>query len=115
MIQVDDISLSYTGTPILESVSFTVSPKERCGLVGRNGSGKTTLLRMLVGQETPDYGTISFSRGYRLGYLDQHIRFTCPTVLEEACLGLKPQEREETYRAEAILFGLGLKEEEMQA
>ncbi len=115
MIQVDDVSLSYSGTPILEDVAFTVNPKERCGLVGRNGSGKTTLLRMLIGQETPDLGTISFSRGYRLGYLDQHIRFTCATVLEEACLGLKPEEREETYKAEAILFGLGLKEEEMQA
>ena len=114
MIQVDDLTLSYGGETVLEEVSFTISPKERCGLIGRNGSGKTTLLRLLVGQESPDRGTISFSKGYKLGYLDQHIRFSCSTVLEEACLGLKPEEREESYRAEAILFGLGLKEEEMQ-
>jgi ATP-binding cassette subfamily F protein 3 len=113
MIQVEDIALAYSGTSVLEDVAFTVNAGERCGLVGRNGSGKTTLLRLLVGQETPDSGTISFSKGYRLGYLDQHIRFSCPTVLEEACLGLKPEEREQTYRAEAILFGLGFKEEEM--
>jgi ATP-binding cassette subfamily F protein 3 len=113
MIQVDDLTLSYSGEPVLEGVSFTINPGERCALIGRNGSGKTTLLRLLIGQETADRGTISFSKGYRLGYLDQHIRFCCPTVLEEACLGLKPEEREETYKAEAILFGLGFKEEEM--
>lgn len=113
MIQVDDLSLSYSGDPILEDVSFTVNSGERCGLIGRNGSGKTTLLRLLVGQETPDTGTISFSKGYKLGYLDQHIRFTCATVLEEACQGLRPDEREETYKAEKILFGLGFKEEDL--
>ncbi|MGC1878753.1 MAG: ABC-F family ATP-binding cassette domain-containing protein [Rhabdochlamydiaceae bacterium] len=114
MIQIDDLTLSYSGEPVLENVSFTINPKERCGLIGRNGSGKTTLLRLLVGQETADRGTISFSKGYQLGYLDQHIRFSLPTVLEEACLGLKAEEREETYRAEAILSGLGFKEEEME-
>jgi ATP-binding cassette, subfamily F, member 3 len=114
MIQVDEIALSYAGEPVFEDVSFTVNPGERCALVGRNGSGKTTLMRLLIGQETPDRGTISFSRGYKLGYLDQHIRFSCPTVLEEVCLGLKPEEREETYRGEAILFGLGFKEEDMR-
>src|SRR6185503_3039426 len=113
MIQVDDLTLSYAGNPILEDVSFTVNPKERCGLVGRNGSGKTTLLRLLIGQEVPDRGTISFSKGYKLGYLDQHIRFSRSTVLEEACLGLKPGEQGDTYKAEAILFGLGFKEEDI--
>ncbi|MBS0605128.1 MAG: ABC-F family ATP-binding cassette domain-containing protein [Verrucomicrobia bacterium] len=112
-MQVDNLSLSYSGDPVLEDVSFTVSEDERCGLIGRNGSGKTTLMRLLVGQEKPDKGTISFSKGYKLGYLDQHIRFTCNTVLEEGCLGLRPEERDETYRAEKILSGLGFKEEEM--
>jgi ATP-binding cassette, subfamily F, member 3 len=115
MIQVDDLTLSYGGDSVLEDVAFTVNAAERCGLIGRNGSGKTTLLRLLVGQESPDKGTISFSKGYKLGYLDQHIRFSRPTVLEEACLGLKLEEREETYKAEAILFGLGFKEEDMEA
>ena len=113
MIQVDKVFISYHGDPVLEDVSFTINPKERCGLIGRNGSGKTTLLRLLIGQEKADLGTLSFSKGYKLGYLDQHIRFSAPTVLEEACLGLKPDEREEVYKAEMILSGLGFKEEEM--
>lgn len=115
MIQVDDLSISYGDELIFEKVSFVVNPKERCSLVGRNGSGKTTLLRLLVGQETPDHGTISFSKGYRLGYLDQHIRFSRPTVLEEAALGLKEEEREENlYQAERLLGGLGFTEEDLQ-
>ncbi len=113
MIQVDDLTLSFSGVSVLENVSFTVNAGERCGLIGRNGSGKTTLMRLLVGQETQDGGTISFPRGYKLGYLDQHIRFSCNHVLEEACLGLKPEERDASYKAEKILFGLGFKEEEM--
>ena len=113
MIQVENLSIGYSGDAILEDVSFTINPQERCGLIGRNGSGKTTLLRLLVGQEKVDTGTISFSKGYKLGYLDQHIRFSSPTVLEESLLGLKEEDRHETFRAEKILFGLGFKEEDL--
>lgn len=113
MIQVDGLTLSYSGDPVFEDVSFTLNTGERCGLVGRNGSGKTSLLRLITGQETADKGTISLSKGYKLGYLDQHIRFTRPTVIEEAVLGLKEEERDDVYKAEKILFGLGFKEEEI--
>ena len=114
MIQIDDLSHSYSGDVLLKDVRFSINPGERCGLVGRNGSGKTTLFRLLVGQETPDSGTISLSKGYQLGYLDQHIRFSKPTVIEEASLGLKPEERDSLYKAEKILFGLGFREEDLE-
>lgn len=113
MIQVDDLTLCYHGVPVFENVCFTINPGERCGFVGRNGSGKTSLLRLLVGQEEPDGGSISFPRGYRLGYLDQHIRFTEPTVLDEAVLGLREDEKECVYKAEQMLIGLGFAEEDL--
>ena len=94
MIQIDDLSLFYHGIPVFEEVSFTINSGERCGFVGRNRSGKTSLMRLLVGQEKQDSGVISFPRGYKLGYLDQHIRFTSLTVLDEAVLGLKEEEKE---------------------
>ncbi len=115
MIQVENLLLCYGGEIIFEDVSFTIHAKERCGLVGRNGSGKTSLFRLLVGQEIADDGTIAFSKGYRLGYLDQHIRFSRPNVLEEALQGLKEAEREDIYKAEKILFGLGFKQEDLIA
>jgi len=90
-------------------VGFTVNAGERIGLVGRNGSGKTTLLRMITGEAKPDAGAISIPNNYRVGYLSQHLQFKKNTVLKEACLGLPPVEdgRDESYKAEAVLMGLG--------
>lgn len=115
MIQIEDLSISFHGHPLFEEASFTINPKERCGLVGRNGSGKSTLLRLLVGQEKPDGGSICFSKGYRLGYLDQHIRFSQNTLIAEATLGLPEEEREIPYRAEKMLMGLGFKEQDFES
>ncbi len=81
--------------------------------MGRNGSGKSTLFKLIAGEFEPDRGAISISKNYRIGYLNQHIRFTEPTVLQEAALGLPEHERDELYRAEKILFGLGFMEEDL--
>lgn len=102
--------MSHGDQPLFSEATFTINSNERCGLVGRNGSGKTTLLRLIVGQERADGGAISTPKGYRLGYLDQHIRFSKPTVLEEACLGLQEEDRDSVYKAERILFGLGFQQ-----
>lgn len=113
MIQCSSLSLAYGGSCVFNDVSFSIGSGERCGLVGRNGSGKTSLLRLITKEETPDAGTISLPKGYTIGYLNQHISFSCPTLLEEACLGLKKEEREETFRAEKMLFGLGFMREDL--
>lgn len=114
MIQVDGLSLAYHGEPLFEDASFSIQPKERCALVGRNGAGKSSLFRMLIGKETPDKGTIARRKNYTIGTLDQHIVFTRPTLIEEAALGLRPEEKECVYKAETILFGLGFKEEDLE-
>ena len=113
MIQVDDLALSFQGESLFEGVSFTVNSKEKCGLVGRNGSGKTTLLKLITQEEKADRGTITTPKGYRLGYLKQHIQFTEKSVLQEALLGLPFELREDLYRAEAMLFGFGFKKEDL--
>ncbi|KAF3361628.1 putative ABC transporter ATP-binding protein YheS [Chlamydiales bacterium STE3] len=113
MIQVDGLSLAYNGESLFENASFTIQPGERCSLVGRNGAGKSSLFRMLVGQETPDKGTISKRKHYLIGMLDQHLVFTRPTLVEEAALGLRPGEEDYIYKAETILFGLGFTEKDL--
>ncbi len=114
MLQISDISKSYGTQTIFDKVSVVVGPGERVGLVGRNGHGKTTLFRMILGEEHPDSGTISVPSGYRVGHLSQHIRFSETTVLREACLSLPQNEdhRDETWRVEAILQGLGFASED---
>ncbi|HSX10312.1 MAG TPA: ABC-F family ATP-binding cassette domain-containing protein [Chlamydiales bacterium] len=113
MIQADDLYLSYGGQEVLSGAGFSLQKGERCGLIGRNGSGKSTLFRLLTGAEAPDKGNIVMPKGYRLGILQQQIRFSKPTVLEEAALGLRDEA--ELYKVESILFGLGFTEEAMDA
>jgi ATP-binding cassette subfamily F protein 3 len=109
VIQVSNLSKSYGTQTVLEDVSFTVNAGERVGLVGRNGHGKTTLLKMIAGEERPDAGVIGIPKDYTVGHLSQHLALREDTVLKEACLGLKPSDdgRDESYRAETILMGLG--------
>ncbi len=107
MLQVSELSKSYNGVSLFTDVSFSVSRGEIVGLVGRNGSGKSTLMKILTGLEHQDGGAFSVPKGYRLGYLDQHINFTKATLLEECCQVLSEEERYDFYKAEKILFGLG--------
>jgi ATP-binding cassette subfamily F protein 3 len=111
MIQLDQVYKGYGGDDILEEISFIIGKKEKCALVGRNGAGKTTLFRIITGQQAEDKGSIVIARGYRLGYLSQHMLFTKQTVIEEATSDLTP---EESYKAESYLFGLGYTEVDLE-
>jgi ATP-binding cassette subfamily F protein 3 len=109
MIQASGLSKAYGTQVIFDNVGFSVHEGERIGLVGRNGHGKTTLLRIIAGDITPDTGTVSIPNNYRIGYLSQHLLFTQDSVLNEACLGLEPDDhgKDETYMAEKVLMGIG--------
>lgn len=113
MIQFNRVTKSFGAQRLFDDLSFSVNRRERVGLVGRNGHGKTTVFRMVLGEITPDAGDIVIPKRYRIGHLDQHIRFTQPTLLEEAALGLPADERDQTWRAEQILFGLGFGAQDM--
>lgn len=110
MLQVSGLSKSYHNVPLFEDVTFSVGRGEILGLVGRNGSGKTTLLKIIAGLEDHDKGSFTTPKGYKLGYLDQHIHFTKDTLIEECCQVLGEDEQYDHYKAEKILFGLGFME-----
>lgn len=113
MIQCDHLTKSYGAEKLLDDVSFSIGSRERCGFVGRNGSGKTTLFRLITGQEESDAGRVAIPDYYRLGYLGQHLHFTQSTLLEEAILGLPEEERDNVYKVETLLFGLGFTKADM--
>jgi len=76
MLKVNQVSKNYGLEPVLASVTFSLAPGERAGLVGPNGSGKTTLLRILAGLEQSDTGSVSYTpASLRLGYLPQGLVF----------------------------------------
>ena len=114
MIGVENLYKSFASQILFEGASFKLNPKERIGLVGLNGHGKTTLFRIIIGEESPDTGTISIPKHYRIGYVRQHLDFTKETVLEEGMTGLAAQERDHYWKVEKVLTGLGFNKDDMQ-
>jgi ATP-binding cassette subfamily F protein 3 len=114
MLQINELTLSFSGQELLSDVSFNINSNERNGLLGRNGSGKTSLFKLMTGELHPDSGRIMIPKNYTIGYLKQHLSFTEPTLLQEACLGLKDEERAQVWKAEKMLSGLGFSEADME-
>lgn len=107
MIQFLNLGKSFGEQNLFAGANINIGGNDRIGIVGRNGSGKTTLFRLIIGEEKPETGSISIPKGYRTGYLNQHIQFQKPTILEESALGLPAEDKDCVYRAEKILLGLG--------
>ncbi len=106
-IQVKALTKGYGQRVLFSDVNFCIGDGERCALVGLNGSGKSTFLKILSGEESYDSGSIVIPQNCRIGSLAQHRIFTGATLVDEAVLGLPEELRDETYRVERLLSGLG--------
>ena len=87
-IEVSHVTFGYLedAPPILDDISFRVTPGEFVAVVGRTGCGKSTLLRLLVGFEQPRSGSILFD-GQDLASLDVGaVRRQCGVVLQHGRL-----------------------------
>ncbi len=88
MISFSNINKQYGKQLVFVEASFQLNPGEKVGLVGPNGSGKTTLFRMVVGEEDPDEGTVSFPKKLTIGYFRQDVEeMQGRSVLDEAIAG----------------------------
>ncbi|MEP2718219.1 heme ABC exporter ATP-binding protein CcmA [Pseudophaeobacter sp.] len=58
-LNVSDLRIARGGLPVLEGISFTLSPGQALILRGPNGIGKTTLLRCISGLQPPLAGTVT--------------------------------------------------------
>jgi ATP-binding cassette subfamily F protein 3 len=106
MLQVSNITKYYGDAQILDSVTFTLNPGERVGLIGPNGCGKTTLLRIITGQETADSGSVQRDPpDLRVGYLEQgltyHNEVTLDHILRAEQIALEKLEHEVAHLAAA--------------
>jgi len=85
MISLNNISIAFSGIPLIKDISFVINKKARIGLTGKNGAGKSTLLKIIVGIQEKDGGNISIPTGTTLGYLPQQMKYPeGKTVLNEA-------------------------------
>jgi len=111
LLLLQDIALTFGGTPLLQGAELSVSPGERVGLVGRNGSGKSTLLKIAAGLVQFDTGTRFAQPGATVRYLPQEPDLSgFETTLAYVEAGMGPGDQE--YRALYLLNELGLTGEE---
>jgi len=74
MLNVTDVSKSYSDQYLFNDISFSIGIKDRIGVIGQNGTGKTTLFEIISGNISPDSGSVSLRRGTSIGYLRQDVR-----------------------------------------
>lgn len=88
-LNIVNVALSLAARPILSGLSLEIHDDRVIGLVGPNGAGKSSLLKLIVGEHTPDAGTLTRAKGLTVGYLAQEpILDPDKTALEEALLAL---------------------------
>jgi sulfate-transporting ATPase len=71
VVEARDLRKGYGDLLLIEGLDLTLPRGGIVGVIGPNGAGKTTLFRMLVGQETPDAGTLRVGETVQIGYVDQ--------------------------------------------
>ena len=80
LLVAEQITKRFGMRTLFDSVSLTLSPGTRLGILGPNGSGKTTLLRVLTGEAAADAGHVERADGLRIAHLDQQRALIDPTV-----------------------------------
>ncbi len=107
LLQLQDIALTFGGTPLLTGANLSVEAGDRLALVGRNGSGKSTLLKIAAGLVEADSGTRFAQPGATIRYLLQEPDLSAfPTTLAYVESGLGPGD--DPHRARLLLEDLGL-------
>jgi ATPase subunit of ABC transporter with duplicated ATPase domains len=88
MISFSNVSKQYGKQILFIDADFQLNPGEKVGLVGPNGAGKSTLFRMIMGEESPDDGSVTLPKKLTMGYFRQEVdEMSGRPVLDEAIAG----------------------------
>ena len=110
ILNLQNISYTLGGRPLLDGAELSVSAGERLCLVGRNGSGKSTLLRIAAGELEQDSGEHFLQPGLKVHYLPQEPDLSAwKTVFDYVTADLDETTH---YRARAMLSELGMNGDE---
>jgi len=71
MVDLQNISIHFTGENLFENVSLKINKNDRFALVGSNGSGKTTLLNIIAKNHSPIEGKVIIPKNFSIGFLPQ--------------------------------------------
>lgn len=86
VLSVNGLTKSFLSENVLENVTFSISDRDKVGIVGDNGSGKTTLFNLLIKDLSADSGDINFAKNINLSILKQNISYTSDKSVYEECL-----------------------------
>ena len=141
MLHINGLTYRIGGRTLLDNATVALPAGIKAGLVGRNGAGKSTLLRLILGEISPESGSVSVRKGARIGTVAQEapsgpqslleVVLAADTerarLLEEAETATDPHRIGEIHtrladidahsapaRAASILAGLGFSPEEME-
>ena len=71
VIRAEALAKGFGDLLLINDLNFDVPPGAVVGIIGGNGAGKTTLFRMIVGEESPDSGSMEMGQTVELAYVDQ--------------------------------------------
>ncbi|MDG2282345.1 MAG: energy-dependent translational throttle protein EttA [Longimicrobiales bacterium] len=71
VIKAEALAKGFGDLLLINDLNFDVPPGAVVGIIGGNGAGKTTLFRMIVGEESPDAGSMEMGQTVELAYVDQ--------------------------------------------
>jgi len=106
MLQIESVHKQFSTKVLLDGASAHLRPHTRVGLVGPNGTGKTTLFKMILGEESPDEGSIRKRPRLTIGYLPQELE----TITGKTALDAAHRDEYPEHEAKRILSGLGFSE-----
>ncbi|MGV3489390.1 MAG: ATP-binding cassette domain-containing protein, partial [Tuberibacillus sp.] len=91
ILLVENLYKTYGEKTLFDHISFSVSEKDRVGLIGVNGTGKSSLLKVLAGIEPAELGNLTHAKQFRIEYLPQDPDFDEErTTLDEIYAGDSP-------------------------
>ena len=113
LLQLQNITLSYSAAPLLKGADLQIDAGERICLVGRNGAGKTTLMRLITGEETAQEGEITRPAGLVVSRLPQEVPAGLEGTVHDVIRGgLRLAGNEEEWQAdvrmEDLMMEMGL-------
>lgn len=72
VIVAENLTKGFDEKLLFENLDFSLPPGGIVGVIGPNGAGKSTLFKMIIGEETPDSGSLVLGETVKLGYIDQN-------------------------------------------
>src|SRR5438034_3112980 len=91
MLTVSQLSKSFAGRALFDDVSLQVNRGDRIGLDGPNGAGKSTLFSLILGEVSPDKGTIAIEKNATIGFLPQETAAAGDETVLELALAVSPK------------------------